>query len=82
MRITEVKTVLTKGLAAKMLVVLALGIILVRATGLSFETTPTDGPSRPLVTKKTVSHLIDDNMPGDARMVHSPFYEDFPEGSR
>ena len=68
--INNIKTVVSEGLRLKttaaILGGLALGAILMTATGLSFGTTNADGPSRPLVTEKTV---IDD----DAWMYGSPF---------
>ena len=62
---------------AKLIGGLALGALLLTATALPFGTAYADGPSRPLVTEETVIDHGDDNLPGDAWMYDSPFYEDF-----
>lgn len=80
LRIIEVKTILSKGLATKMLGGLALGTILMTATALPFGTSYADGPSRPLVTEETVIDLGNNIIPDDAWMFDSPYYEDFPVG--
>ena len=78
-RMTDVKTILSKGLATKLLGGLALGAVLMTATALPFGTAYADEPSLPLVSENIVIDLGGDNMPGDAWMFDAPFYESFLE---
>ncbi len=80
--INNIKTILSPGLAAKVLGGLALGAVLMTATALPFGTTYADGPSLPLVTEETLIEDGADNWPDDAWMYNTPFLQDFSEVPR
>ena len=80
--INNIKTILSPGLAAKVLGGLALGAVLMTATALPFGTAYADGPSRPLVTEETLIEDGADNWPDDAWMYNTPFLQDFSEVPR
>lgn len=77
----KLSEVLSSKAVAKMLGGLALGAVLMTAVALPFGTTYADEPSRPLVSEESLINLGAGNLPGDAWIFDSPFYETIPGSS-